>query len=145
MSLHPRNIEPLEGTMYLDLFFGLGKGWLSPQGGARAPSLPLCRKYLFLATGSLCTALHSPASASSLPLDCPLTLWLIPDSSVSCEQAGGFCCSLLLLFTQMNFSWFPTRACEWVAWVYMCVCVCECARARVCVSPPGERWVLAVL
>lgn len=30
----------------------------------------------------------------------------------------GFCCSLLLLFTQMNFFWFPIRACEWVAWAF---------------------------
>lgn len=68
-----------------------------------------------------CPALF-PASASSLSLDCPLTLWLIPDSSVSCGQAGGFCCFLLLLFTQMNFSQFPTRACEWVAWAFVLFC-----------------------
>jgi hypothetical protein len=38
---------------------------------------------------------------------------------MSCGQAEEFCCSLLLLFTQMNFSWFPTRACEWVAWAFL--------------------------
>lgn len=74
----------------------------------------------FLVTDSLlCTGLHSTLQVRlSFPLGCPLILWLIPNSSVSCGQVGHFCCSQLLLFTQMNFSYFPTRACEWVAWAF---------------------------
>lgn len=120
MSLHPENIEPSEGTLYLTYSLAwLGRGWLIPQGGAQAPSF-LCADKTFSCyrlPPLHCPAL-SPASASPLPLGCPLTLWLIPNSSMSCGQAGEFCCSQMLLFTQMNFSWFPTRACEWVAWAF---------------------------
>lgn len=81
--------------------------------------LLLCRSYLFLAVDSLlCTALHSFIQVHLPFLWIVLTLWLTPNFSMSCGQAEGFCCSLLLLFTQMNFSWFPTRACEWVAWAF---------------------------
>lgn len=60
MSLHPRNIEPSEGTMYLTCSLAwLCRGWLSPQGGAQSPpssvqiiSFSCCRH-------PFCTALHS--------------------------------------------------------------------------------------
>lgn len=117
MSLQLRNIEPSEGIMYLSCSLAwIGRGCLSPQDGAQSPSFSCADNTFFL--------LQIPSSAlpcTLIQVHLPflwivLTLWLIPDFSMSCGQAEGFCCSLLLLFTQMNFSWFPTRACEWVAW-----------------------------
>lgn len=32
------------------------------------------------------------------------------------DRLRYFAAPRLLLFTEMNFSWFPTRACKWVAW-----------------------------
>ena len=64
----------------------LGKGRLSPQCGAQAPSFLRAENTFFLLQLPLCTALHSVLQVRlPLPLGCPLTLRLTPDSSVSRE------------------------------------------------------------
>lgn len=125
MSLHPRNIEPSEGTVYLTCSLAwLGKGWWSPQGGAQALSF-LCAENTFFLLQAPSSALSCTLSCKcifpSFGLDCPLTH---PRFQHVLWTGWEFCCSLMLLFTQRDFSWFPTRACEWVAWGFLLLLFC---------------------
>lgn len=111
MSLHPGNIEPSEGTMYLthSLAF-LGKGWLCPQVGAQAP--------FFLCADNTFFLLQAPSSALSCTPSCKcifpfpgLNCSLTSDSSqiLVCPvgRLGNFAAPGCFCLHKWIFSWFP--------------------------------------
>lgn len=115
MSLHPGNIEPSEGAVYLTALAQLVQGGDLPVWAQARPA-SVQRVPFPCSRLPLCTILPLPASASLLPLDCPD----LPPAGFQHVLWTGW--GIMLLPTAsvytMNFSWFPTRACEWVAWVF---------------------------
>lgn len=104
MSLHPRNIEPLEGTTYLTCFLAwLGKGWGSGS------IFPLCRKYLFLLQAPS-SALHSFLQMHlPFPFDCLLTLWQFSSQIPVCpvNRLGNFAAPYCFCLHKWIFPGFP--------------------------------------